>query len=101
MARTTGNKGPLGFFLASGCSVQVGIIRGGGTRAWTQGDAGNIEVPVATVAENMVLLGFCRVPLSTEFSRQEYWSELPFPSPGDLPEPGIKPRCALWADSAI
>ena len=27
-----------------------------------------------------------------EFSRQEYWSELPFPSPGDLPNPGIKPR---------
>ena len=26
-----------------------------------------------------------------EFSRQEYWSELPFPSPGDLPDPGIKP----------
>ena len=26
-----------------------------------------------------------------EFSRQEYWSGLPFPSPGDLPEPGIEP----------
>ena len=26
-----------------------------------------------------------------EFSRQEYWSRLPFPSPGDLPNPGIKP----------
>ena len=30
-------------------------------------------------------------PLSMEFSRQEYWSGLPFPSPGDLPNPGIKP----------
>ena len=30
--------------------------------------------------------------LSMGFSRQEYWSELPFPSPGDLPHPGIKPR---------
>ena len=29
-------------------------------------------------------------PLSMEFSRQEYWSELPFPTPGDLPNPGIK-----------
>ena len=39
-------------------------------------------------------------PLSEEFSRQEYWSGLPFPSPGDLPSPGIKPRSsALWADS--
>ena len=30
-------------------------------------------------------------PLSMRFSRQEYWSGLPFPSPGDLPNPGIKP----------
>ena len=30
-------------------------------------------------------------PLSMEFSRQEYWSELPSPSPGDLPDSGIKP----------
>ena len=31
---------------------------------------------------------------------QEYWSGLPFPSPGDLPEPGIEPRCpSLQADS--
>ena len=30
-------------------------------------------------------------PLPTEFSRQEYWTELPFPSPGNLPDPGIKP----------
>ena len=29
--------------------------------------------------------------LSIGFSRQEYWSGLPFPSPGDLPDPGIKP----------
>ena len=33
----------------------------------------------------------CQASLSTGFSRQEYWSELPFPSPGDLPNPGIKP----------
>ena len=32
-----------------------------------------------------------QVPLSMGFSRQEYWSGLPFPSPGDLPHPGIKP----------
>ena len=31
-------------------------------------------------------------PLSMGFSRQEYWSGLPFPSPGDLPDPGSKPR---------
>ena len=31
----------------------------------------------------------CQAPLSMEFSRQEYWSRLPFPTPGDLPNPGI------------
>ena len=33
----------------------------------------------------------CQTPLSVGFSRQEYWSGLPYPSPGDLPDPGIKP----------
>ena len=33
----------------------------------------------------------CQAPLSTGFSRQEYWSGLPLPSPGDLPHPGIEP----------
>ena len=32
-----------------------------------------------------------QAPLPMEFSRQEYWSGLPFPTPGDLPDPGIKP----------
>ena len=32
-----------------------------------------------------------KAPLSMEFSRQENWSGLPFPSPGDLPDPGIEP----------
>ena len=32
-----------------------------------------------------------QAPLSTEFSRQEYWSELPFPTPGDLPDSRIEP----------
>ena len=33
-----------------------------------------------------------QAPPSREFYRQEYWSGLPFPSPGDLPDPEIKPR---------
>ena len=33
-----------------------------------------------------------QVPLSVEFSREEYWIGLPFPTPGDLPEPGIEPK---------
>jgi len=41
-----------------------------------------------------------QTPLSKEFFSQEYWSELPFPSPGDLLEPGIEPQSpALQADS--
>ena len=41
-----------------------------------------------------------QAPLSMGFSRQEYWSGLPFPSPGNLPYPGIEPRSpALRADS--
>jgi len=41
-----------------------------------------------------------RAPLSMGFSRQEYWSELPFPSPGVLLDPGIKLRFpTLWVDS--
>ena len=41
-----------------------------------------------------------QAPLSLEFSRQEYWSGLPFPSPEDLPDAGIEPGSpALQADS--
>ena len=49
-------------------------------------------VPLWTIARH--------APLSTGFSRQEYWSGLPYPPPGDLPNPGIEPGCpALQADS--
>ena len=42
----------------------------------------------------------CQAPLSMGFSRKEYWSGLPCPPPGDLPNPGIEPRFpALQADS--
>ena len=41
-----------------------------------------------------------RGPPSMEFSRQEYWDGLPYPSPGDLPDPGIEPWYpALQADA--
>ena len=41
-----------------------------------------------------------QAPPSMGFSRQEYWSGLPFPSPGDLPDPGIEPGSpALQADA--
>ena len=48
----------------------------------------------------------CQAPLSMKFSRQEYCSGLPFPSPGELPHPGIEPRSsriarALQEDSGL
>ena len=44
----------------------------------------------------------CHALLSMEFSRQEYWSGLPFPFPGDRPYPGIKARSpALQAESLL
>ena len=36
-----------------------------------------------------------QVPLSTGFSRQEHWSGLPCPPPGDLPDPGIEPASSM------
>ena len=42
----------------------------------------------------------CQSPLSMGFSKQEYWNGLPFPSPGDRPNPGIEPGSpALLVDS--
>ena len=44
----------------------------------------------------------CQAPLSMGLSRQEYWSGWPFPSPGDLPDPGIEPGSpVLQADSLL
>ena len=44
----------------------------------------------------------CQAPLSMESSRKEYWNGLPFPSPGDLPDPGIKPGSpTLQADALL
>ena len=39
----------------------------------------------------------CQAPLSMGFPRQEYWSGFPFPSPGDFPDPGIKPTSPALA----
>ena len=43
----------------------------------------------------------CQAPLLMEFSRQKYWSRLPFPSPGDLPDPGIKPASPVLAGGFV
>ena len=42
-----------------------------------------------------------QAPLSVGFPRQKYWSGLPFPSPGDLPNPGIKPRSPTLQRDAL
>ena len=42
-----------------------------------------------------------QAPLSMEFSSQDYWSGLPFPSPGDLPNPGIEPRSPALQTGAL
>ena len=39
-----------------------------------------------------------QAPLFMGFCRQEYWSGLPFPTPEDLPDPGIKPESPVFAD---
>ena len=54
------------------------------------------------VTQSCLTLCDPKEPLSMEFSRQEYWSGLPLPSPGDLPNPGIEPKSpALQADSLL
>ena len=57
--------------------------------------------PCSAVSDSFVTpwTATCQAPLSMGFSGQEYWSGLPFPSPGDLPDLGIEPgSSALQAD---
>ena len=76
----------MGFSFAFGC----GDLYGGG--------GGLVAKSCPTLVTPWTLAQ--QAPLSMGFSRQEYWSGLPFPSPGDLPDPGIKPRSpALQEDS--
>ena len=59
-----------------------------GFKAWSGG--GLVAELYLTLTTPWTLA--CQAPLSMGFHRQEYWSGLPFPSPGDLLNPGIKPR---------
>ena len=43
----------------------------------------------------------CQAAVSVGFSRQEYWSELPCPSQGDIPNPGIKPQSLMFPALAV
>ena len=51
----------------------------------TSGDGGLVAKLCPTLATSWTVAR-CQAPLSMEFSRQEYWSELPFPSAADVPE---------------
>ena len=64
------------------------------------GGGGSVAKSCSTLATPWTVA--CQAPLSTGFSRQEWWSGLPFPTPGDLPDPGIKPGSpALQAVSLL
>ena len=45
----------------------------------------------SVVSDSLQWIAACQTPLSMEFSRQKYWSGLPFPPPGNLPNPGMEP----------
>ena len=57
---------------------------------------------ISVVSESLQSYGLSPSVQSMGFARQEYWSGLQFPSPGDLTDPGIEPDSpALWADSLL
>ena len=62
---------------------------------WPQLLSTHVFIVVLSLSPVRLFVSPCTIanqaPLSMEFSRQEYWSALPFPSPGDLPNPGIQP----------
>ena len=83
------NEGEIKTFLDDGRLRKLVI---------SAGDGGLVTKSCPTLA--IPWMAARQAPLSIGFSRQEYWSELPFPSPGDLPNPGIEPGSpALGADS--
>ena len=71
------------------------------TNNWSQIQTGNVSPSSYKVSAQGVISGVRlfatpwtagrQAPLSTELSRQNYWSGLPFPTPGDLPDPGTEP----------
>ena len=95
------------FFLEKGpCGPVVKTMSSNAGGAGSMPDQGT-EAPSVLVLVILSCLSLChpvdcthQTPLSLGISRQEYWSGLPFPSPRNPPDPGIKPRPpALQADS--
>ena len=100
MQMRTGDPGPLdqdcskGHLLPSGAGRQAGSLHmqhlvgmKGASMAMAKGWY------VSSVCQSCLTLRgqACQAPLPVRFSKQEYWSGLPCPPPGDLPDPGIKP----------
>ena len=74
------------------------FLRWGQIGSYLEGGGGLVAQSCPTLATPWTVA--CQAPLSMGFPRQEYWSELPFPPPGNLPNPGIKPGSpALQMDS--
>ena len=72
------------------------LFESSGQSDWIQGSGKNkvnIHLPSSTLWPH----GPCKAPLFMGFPRQEYWSGLLFPSPGDLPDPGIEPASPAMA----
>ena len=80
---------------------------GSGRRPGHQGDSKEVHVAGVLFSHQVVSNSFVtlwtvahQAPLSMRFHRQEHWSGLPFPTPGDLPNPVIKPMSpTLWGVS--
>ena len=88
--------------------TQVSCIAGGFFTSWVTREAqkwkceSEVAQSCQTLCAPMGCGVACQAPLSMGFSKQEYWSGLPFPSPGDLPGPGIKPGShTVQADSTF
>ena len=87
----------------SGCNCHVSVEKsnqtgssGGGGNYPAVAVVGLVALSCSTLCDPMA----CSLPGSMGFSRQEHWSEFPFPPSGDLPNPGIEPRSpALQVDS--
>ena len=76
--------------MISGQLVQKRLHWGGGCWAWPWGMLLLFSCSVVANFFGTPWIVTNLTPLSMGFPRQEYWSELPFPSPGDLPNPGIE-----------
>ena len=70
-------------------------------KTWFTGEGKKVKLPSRVRLFATPWTVAYQASLSMGFSRQEYWSGLPFPSPGDLPDPGIEPRSPILRADAL